>query len=107
MENTEKLELLDRLTTTIGQSSSVIVTEYTKYMVANSLSYISFGILICFLAKKYKLKDLEDEIAIIIRGTIFFIGLLFIFLNIADLFSPNAAAIHQLIKDIRGSLWTY
>ena len=94
-------ELLEKLAEILQQSGTAIISEYARWYVVQSFSWICLGIVICFLTVKSKF-EIEDQKAwtYIIKTTALFVGMMFIVSNIGDLFAPQGIAIHRLISDL-------
>ena len=90
----------------LQSSGSEALSHYAVWFIAQALVLIILGILMCYFSYKWNhLKDdgsekIED-FGMFLKGIMFAIGVLFVISNIPDLASPKAAAIHQLIKDIK------
>jgi hypothetical protein len=96
----KELEILKSLAVPAVQETLKV---YTSYMVTSSLVWIVFGlgcIYFCRLAQK-KLGN-EVEIGWIILTLGLFFGGLIVAGGIIDLLNPQAMAIHQLLKEVRG-----
>jgi hypothetical protein len=105
MINEKDSELIRELASVVGKSSEQVVSSYSEWFVYSSLGWVAVGVAICVLAVVLEFgadSDLEEISKLLIRAAIAFFGCIFIFVNLPDLLSPQAAAIHQIITDIRG-----
>jgi putative Mn2+ efflux pump MntP len=99
---------VEAIAKSIGVASNEIIPYYVKYYTISAISYIILGLIMCFLGcivfKNWlKIEDKDDGLPIfMILGSIimFFIGCLFVFVNLPDIFSPEAMAYHRLIRDL-------
>jgi len=97
-----EIDTINAVANILSEGGEHAVSEYASWYVIASFSWIAFGATImslCLKAPDY-LREWEFFNVVQIAGII--IGMIFIFANIADLFSPEAIAIHRLIMDIRG-----
>lgn len=98
----ETMDIINKLEQVVGSSSEYVLSEYTHYFVVSSFVWLLFGLSMIVVIVKAKLPDHWDVHPLVVKGFIMFIGGIFVAANLSDLLSPNAAAIHQLLKDIRG-----
>jgi len=99
----EAMIIIDQLGKIISQNTSQIVTYYTKWHVLSAYAWAFFGGFI--MAASFKAptpESFEENVAIVLRSAVFIAGLIFVVGNSANIFAPEAYAIHQLILDIRG-----
>lgn len=99
----ENLKMLQEVINAIGGTGSAIVSEYTVWFIVSAIGWILMGAAMAYLSFKWKIEsDDEDEYwKTIVRWVMIFIGALFILCNVPDLFAPEAAAIHQLLRDVK------
>jgi len=101
----QETELLTKLASAIGTSSDFIIAQYTGWKVVNATGWVIFGALLSAstaLLKFDKYSDVAPWGQWLIRILITCVGAVFVFYNIANITNPKAAAIHQIISDIRG-----
>jgi hypothetical protein len=99
--------LIEKLASAIEGNGEYVVATYAKWHLVSAIGWSIVGVFLLFVSfflPKITIEDYEYEafINLVIKGAIFFLGLLFIFFNLPDLFNPEAIGIHQLIIDIRG-----
>jgi hypothetical protein len=100
--NDATIKLLQSLADAVGASLPMILGHYTTWHLVSALGWIAFGSFIVFTSTKWiPDEDVWDPtVAGIVRILLLFVGGIFIFVNLPDIFSPQAAAIHQLLTDI-------
>lgn len=110
----ETLHILNGLSETLGVSPDQIIKEYTYWIVVKSLSYIALGIAAICVAIKFNILVKQEEreewetpdewevTTLIVRGILLLIASFLIVPNIPDLFTPEAIAIHRLLRDVSG-----
>lgn len=67
------------------------------------IGWLIFGAIVCWSATKIKFSEHSDVAAWgqwLIRAVVVFFGALMILVSVPDIASPQAAAIHQLLRDI-------
>ena len=102
-------ELIEKLADKLGTTSSLIVSEYTGWFIANSLVSIAFGVALAVFAFMWKPKERRDDDAIsigikyVFKVILMIVGCVFVANHVPNLAQPKAKAIHQLLRDIRGS----
>ena len=99
--------LIDRLAGVLSTTGGQIVSEYSVWFIADSIAWILAAIL-CIPATFRLIKivsdQVESEAKIVISVTLGAVCLVIILTGIgsvSDLIAPEAAAIHQLIIDIK------
>lgn len=103
----KEIEIINRLADIAGESSGEIIQHYHRWFIASSLIWTLVGIVIFYLSYRWKMPEKWEDDAMdrsafwIFKGVAIAIALLMIGHNLPDLFAPQAAAIHQLISDIR------
>jgi len=96
MENEQLILIIE----TIKTSSNGLLTDYTTWFITSSLVWIIAAVLgTVFVSFKFKPEDIELKI---VKYGILAIFMFIICLNLVDLIAPQAAAAHQLIRDLRG-----
>ena len=90
----------------LNSAAALAVDQYVGWTMLSAIVGVIVGL--CFFIGAYKIRfDADSEIApwgrYLIKGLIVFVGLTFVGCNISDIFFPKAAAIHQLLRDVRGS----
>jgi cell division protein FtsW (lipid II flippase) len=98
-----QIELLTKLGTDAVQSA---IQHYTHWYVVASLTWLAVGVACVFGAVLLwrKRKSWDSEVIPIewLCALLIIIATLTATANVADLVSPRAKAIHQLLKDARG-----
>lgn len=98
-------ELIREFAATIGTTAERIVGQYKWWFIWDSLIWIIVGIVLIKLSFSSKwIADLVDYPQLTqfwYRILLIAFGILCIGFNVADLLSPTAAGIHQLLLDIR------
>ena len=96
--------LINNLASAVGKSAEFVTEQYASWLFAGAIGWLCFGLIICASAMRIKF-DEDTEFATwaqwLMKSAVVFIGALFVFLAIPDIASPKAAAIHQIIKDVR------
>lgn len=99
----QNIKLVDRLAQVIGEAGVSITAHYAEWFIWSSIAWMIVGVMSLIGAKRFNLNDdalkIENSIIKIILGII---GVVMLAANFGDLLAPQGAAIHQLIKDIRG-----
>jgi len=96
-------QIANKLIEALSSSASVALTEYTHYFVWVSLVYLVAAVLLATLALKFKKPEfMDDEGAFALRIVLCIVAFVLFMFNAGDLVSPKAAAIHQIIKDVKG-----
>ena len=90
-----------RIIDLLNNSSSQAVTHYTEWFITSSITSITFGVVMIAIGIICLIKRWFDDGSKILVAVGILLGLLLIARQIPDLVAPEAAAIHQLIKDIR------
>ncbi len=98
----ETIDIINKLEQVVGSSSEYVLSEYTHYFVVSSLVWLLFGLAMIVTIIKTELPGHWEIHPLVVKGFIMFVGGLIVAANLSDLLSPNAAAIHQLLKDITG-----
>ena len=95
-------ELANRLIAVLSDTSSAVITEYTHYFIYTSLFHVFVGIVFSVIAWRFKKPESwDDDNAALLKGVLFLVSFVIIMVNAGDIISPQAMAIHQLIKDIK------
>lgn len=102
----ENLKMLQEVINAIGGTGSAVISEYTVWFIVSAIGWIILGVAIIYSAYKWKVENegpCDDFYwgRVLARSFFMFIGALFIFCNVPDLFSPEAAAIHRLLQDVK------
>ena len=104
MQDDTALQAIEKLAQIIGQSGNSIVHEYAYWFIWASIAWIGFGIsMIVAACKLPSPEDWNSGSVRIARLFFAFMGAFIITANFGDLFAPQGIAIHQLIRDVRGS----
>jgi hypothetical protein len=97
-----------QITQILGAASSATIEQYTGWFVVSAiiwalvgLSLSVYGGVLLWWAKKHPDDD-TTAVALICGAVFVFLGLVLVSINVPDLFYPKAAAIHQLLIDLRG-----
>jgi hypothetical protein len=83
------------------------VEQYAHWFRVNAIVWAMFGVVLIYLSKKVNClwgdegNDEEKRLKTILRCVAIMAGMLFIFVNVVNIFNPTAYAIHQLLMDIR------
>ena len=104
MLNADETTLIKNIADAVGKSAGFVMDQYASWMIANAIGWICFGVLICWAATKITFDEDSDVPAPwqwAIKGCVVFFGMLFILNCIPDVASPKAAAIHQMLKDVK------
>jgi hypothetical protein len=102
----KEIEALRDIATPAVQAA---IHAYSNWMVISSIGWIASGVAIVVAATKclewWRSHEFDDDGAFVasLVGIVllFLIGGLLVVCNLPDLFSPQAAAIHQVLRDIR------
>ena len=99
--------LIDKLAGVLSTTSGQIVSEYSVWFIADSIAWILAAIL-CIPASFRLVKlvgdQVESDTKVLISSVLGVVCLMFILAglhSVSDLIAPEAAAIHQLIIDIK------
>lgn len=106
MLNDKELELIERLASTIGQSSGEVVTAYAWWHATDSIAWILGAIALLVMLFRWK-PDIESHAweminPVIVKAIAITICVFIVAGNVATVANPKARAINQLINDIRG-----
>lgn len=97
-------ELMKNLAGAVGKSAEYITQQYSSWMVVSAIGWIIFGVVVCWSATKIKFSEHSDVAEWgqwLMRAMVVFCGALMILSSVPDVVSPQAAAIHQLLRDIK------
>lgn len=107
----EELQLIKDVISQVGTAGTATLEAYTQWHLAAALTWLVTGVallaLSIFMAWR-TVKDIRSENDDMIGAWIgisliaLLLGLLMVGTNIADVIAPEAAAIHQLLRDVRG-----
>lgn len=104
MASSEEVTLIENLADAVGKSAEFVTAEYAGWMVWSAVFWVALGLFICWGAMRLKFDD-DSEVPewgqMVIRGILIFIGGMFIATSAPDIAEPKAAAIHQLISDVK------
>lgn len=96
--------LLTNIASAVGESAEFVISQYTTWHFVNAVGWLVFGIFAILSVTKIKF-DKDSEIAIwaqfFIKAVLILISATIILSSVPDVASPKAAAIHQLLKDVR------
>jgi putative Ca2+/H+ antiporter (TMEM165/GDT1 family) len=96
-------ELMKSLAGAVGKSAEYITQQYATWMVASAIGWIIFGAVVCWSATKIRFdehSDIPDFFQWLAKALVVFLGALMILVSVPDIASPQAAAIHQVLRDI-------
>ena len=97
-------ELMNNLASAVGKSAEYVTQQYSTWMVWSAIGWVVFGAIVCWSATKIRFKE-HTEVPEwgqwLIKAAVVFCGALMILCSVPDIASPQAAAIHQLLRDIR------
>ena len=100
------IELIKDLANTLGTTTTQIITSYAEWHFISAICYILLGLFVIQIGRIVNIESFKEEceamVGYVIKYSLFFIGLMFLVVNVPDLFNAEAISIHQLIKDIRG-----
>ena len=106
MFTTEELEAVKQVGTAVSAVGSTVLEEYTRYYVYGSIVWIVAALVFGFFAWRVNVshihKDFDPIIMWMIKIIAAIVAALMFFSNAGNLVAPKAAAIHQIIKDVRG-----
>ena len=96
-------ELMRSLAGAVGKSAEYITQQYAHWMIASAIGWVIFGVIVCWGATKIRFSE-HSEISEwgqwLMRAVVIFFGAWMILASVPDIASPQAAAIHQVLKDI-------
>jgi len=98
----KETEIINRIAEILGTSGQYAVQEYATWYIAQAIGLIAFGVYLIY--KGYKFVTPEgwgEQLTPIVKGVLIFVGALFVIHQLPDLFSPEAIAIHQLLRDVK------
>ena len=87
---------------TLNTVGATAVSEYTKWFFISSIAWlVGSGVAFRYWYKcKFELVD--EELRPLLKGSLMLLAGIIFLTFVPDLFAPQAAAIHQLLGDIRG-----
>lgn len=101
--NPETIQFLNKLSEVLSTTGTDIIVEYTAWHQISAFVWFNFGLFLTIAAFKCPVhEDINGIPKALLKGLVCITGLIFISFNIANIFAPEAYAIHQLILDIRG-----
>jgi hypothetical protein len=100
-------ETIQKIADIMHAAGAEIIPEYAAYLLVQAAGFAILGVAVIAKALSFRpetanLDDAEAVIAHTLKWAAVFVGALFVIGNIPDLVSPKAAAIHQIIRDVRG-----
>ena len=104
MLTADETTLINNIAAAVGKSAEFVIAQYTTWVLANAIGWMCFGILICWSATRVTFDDDTDwtkPAQFLAKGVVVFIGAMFILACVPDIANPTAAAIHQLLQDVR------
>ena len=96
-------ELIKNLAGAVGKSAEYITHQYASWMVASAIGWIIFGAIVCWSATKIRFSEhtyVAEWGQWLIKACVVLVGAMMILASVPDIASPQAAAIHQLLRDI-------
>mgnify|MGYP003646794482 CR=1 FL=1 len=101
MENKEIINALIELS---KESSQVAIEAYSQWYLINAITWFSVGLIIVILSKRTSrmFEDLDFYYRELVRPIMIVLGILIMAMNVTNIFSSDAYAIHSLIRNIRG-----
>ncbi len=96
-------ELIKNLAGAVGKSAEYITQQYSSWMVASAIGWAIFGVIVCWSATKIMFDEHSDVAEWgkwLMKAVVVFCGAWMILASVPDVVSPQAAAIHQLLRDI-------
>ena len=100
----ENIDLVNRITEILGSATSEVLTEYTGWFMLNALIWVVGGAALFLYIFKWDAEPKErwDFIpAKAVRMMLLVITFSISAVNVADVIYPKAAAINQLLHDVR------
>ena len=98
-----EVELMKNLAGAVGKSAEYITQQYASWMIVSAIGWVIFGAIVCWSATKIRF-DEDSDISKwgqwLMRAVVVFFGAWMILACVPDIASPQAAAIHQVLKDI-------
>lgn len=101
-----EIEMFNKIIEVVTQTGGSAIQAYTEWHLASAIICVFCGAIMIAvsLCISTAVEDLERRLVLeIVKVLLIVLGSLFILANAADIFAPKAAAIHQLIKDVRGT----
>ncbi len=100
-------EVIESIQGIATESAKVAIEQYSSWYLTNAIVWMSLGVVLILIGlatilKKWKDWKYDPELKVLTSIAIAS-GVLFIVLNITNLFHYEAYAIHQLLNDLRGS----
>lgn len=101
--NEENLAVIEKLAGILGSHGEAILSEYKLWFITSSLLWVlgGVGLAVSVFRSKYRettaLTTLEVSF---IRALLLLLSFLMLVNNVPDLVAPEAASIHQLIRDL-------
>lgn len=96
-------EAINQIAAILGSSGSAAVTAYVKWFVIEAIAFIAIAIGGIAWVLRWKPVDWNYDFGPgVIRVVFVGVCLLVIGCHVADIFAPQAIAIHQLLSDVRG-----
>lgn len=95
------IEALNKLAEILGTTSETIIDAYTSWFVYSSIAWLLVGVTLVVAGLRWTVPEDWEAPSVVLKALVVFVGLLFICSNVPDLIEPKAAAIHQLIYDVR------
>lgn len=99
------IEVVDRLAALLAKHGTQVVDEYTSWFFVSAVVWILFGLAAVCTGIKLKFRDhLEEDqykAMLCIKVLLVIVGGLIAISHVSDLVAPEAAAIHQLLRDLR------
>lgn len=88
---------------TIETTSSFVIGEYIHYYTYTSLFLVAAGLFVCLVGYRIKPDAFDcNEFFIFVKYCTIIVGFVLVICNMGDFISPEAAAIHQLLTDLKG-----
>jgi len=95
---------IQQIVAILGSASDAVLSEYVQWMVASSLTWMMLGVGCSLIAFALTVSDVYcrwDGPGIIAGAMLFICGTIMVGSNIPDYLQPKAAAIHQLLVDVK------
>ncbi len=101
-DTTETAQVIERVAQILGESGTVIVQHYTEWHLIAACTWVLLGTALIVTAFKLNFDHWDKTESAVIKAAMVLVGGTALGLNVADIVAPQAIAMHQLIKDIRG-----
>jgi len=104
MLNENEITLVNNIALAVGKSAEFVTEQYTSWFFVSAVGWVIFGIFSLWSVTKIKFScksEVSEWAQWLIKSVLVLISATFILANLPDAINPKAAAIHQIIKDVR------